>query len=188
MHSLNVCVDLVIANKDLNFTCECNAFILLNFFRMNWHFNWHGWLYKLSDSTPGPRFYMQTVFPGIEIPITQIRRSWESLIFIMGIPTLIRPHVCTEPAGGLHLPVHCPRIKSFRSIPWRRHRMETFSTLLALVRGIHRLPVNSPHNGQWRGVLMFSVICARKNDWVNNREAGDLRRYRTHYDVTVMSN
>ena len=25
------------------------------------------------------------------------------------------------------------------------------------------------------------------NDWVNNREAGDLRRYRGHYDVTVMN-
>ena len=24
------------------------------------------------------------------------------------------------------------------------------------------------------------------NDWVNNREAGDLRRYRTHFDVIVM--
>ena len=24
------------------------------------------------------------------------------------------------------------------------------------------------------------------NDWVNNREAGDLRRYRAHYDVIVM--
>ena len=25
------------------------------------------------------------------------------------------------------------------------------------------------------------------NDWVNNREAGDLRRHRAHYDVIVMS-
>ena len=25
-----------------------------------------------------------------------------------------------------------------------------------------------------------------KNGWVNNSEAGDLRRYRTHYDVIVM--
>ena len=33
---------------------------------------------------------------------------------------------------------------------------------------------------------MFSLICARINDWVNNREAGDLRRYRGHYDVIVM--
>ena len=55
------------------------------------------------------------------------------------------------------------------------------------VRGIHRSPVNSPHKGQWRGVLMFSLICAWTNDWVNNHEAGDLRRHRTHYDVTVMS-
>ena len=55
------------------------------------------------------------------------------------------------------------------------------------VRGIPRSPVNSPHKGQWRGALMFSLICARINDWVNNREAGDLRRYRTHYDVIVMS-
>ena len=40
--------------------------------------------------------------------------------------------------------------------------------------------------GQWRGALMFYLICARINDWVNNCEAGDLRRYRTHYDVIVM--
>ena len=54
------------------------------------------------------------------------------------------------------------------------------------VRGIHRSPVNSPHKGQWRGALMFSLICAWINGWVNYREAGDLRCHRAHYDVTVM--
>ena len=54
------------------------------------------------------------------------------------------------------------------------------------VPGIHRSPVNSPHKGQWRGALMFSLICAWINCWVNNREAGDLRCYRAHYDVIVM--
>ena len=54
------------------------------------------------------------------------------------------------------------------------------------VRGIHRSPVNSPHKGQWRGALMFSLICTRINGWVNNGEAGDLRRHRAHYDVTVL--
>ena len=44
------------------------------------------------------------------------------------------------------------------------------------VRGIHRSTVNSPHKGQWRGALVFSLICAWINAWVNNREAGDLRR------------
>ena len=55
-----------------------------------------------------------------------------------------------------------------------------------LVRWIHRSLVNSPHKGQWRGALMFSLICVWINGWVNNREAGDLRRYRAHYNVTVM--
>ena len=55
------------------------------------------------------------------------------------------------------------------------------------VRGIHRSPVNSPHKGQWRGALMFSLICVWINDWVNNCEAGDLRRYRAHYDVIVIA-
>ena len=54
------------------------------------------------------------------------------------------------------------------------------------VRGIHRSPVNSPHKGQWRGALMFSLICSWIDGWVNNGEAGDLRRHRVHYDVIVM--
>ena len=54
------------------------------------------------------------------------------------------------------------------------------------VCGIPRSPVNSPHKGQWRGALMFSLICVWINGWVNNREAGDLTGYRAHYDVSVM--
>ena len=71
--------------------------------------------------------------------------------------------------------------------PWWRHQMETFSALLAIVREIHRSPVNFPHKGQWRGALMFALICVLINGWVNNRKAGDLRRYRAHYGVIVMS-
>ena len=48
------------------------------------------------------------------------------------------------------------------------------------VRGIHRSPVNS----QWS--FDFFLICAWPTGWVNNREAGDLRRHRARYDVTVM--
>ena len=55
-----------------------------------------------------------------------------------------------------------------------------------IVRGIHRSPVNSPHKGQWRGVLMYSFISACMNGSVTNREASDLRRRRTHFDVIVM--
>ena len=54
------------------------------------------------------------------------------------------------------------------------------------VRGIHRWPVNSPHKGQWRWVLMFSLIFAWTNGWVNNQDASDLRRHCAHYCVIVM--
>ena len=39
---------------------------------------------------------------------------------------------------------------------------------------------------QWRGALIFSLICVWINGWVNNCEAGDLRRYRAHYNVIVI--
>ena len=54
------------------------------------------------------------------------------------------------------------------------------------VQGIYRSPLNSPHKGQWRGALMFPLICAWINVWASNREAVDLRRHHAHYDVTVM--
>ena len=61
-----------------------------------------------------------------------------------------------------------------------------FPRYWSFVRGIHRSPVNSPHKGQWRGALMLSLICVAINGCVNSREAGNMRRYRAHYDVTVM--
>ena len=64
---------------------------------------------------------------------------------------------------------------------WWRHQMETFSALLAFCEGIHRSPVTSPHKDQLHGALLFSLICAWINTWVNNGEAGDLRRHRAHY-------
>ena len=43
-----------------------------------------------------------------------------------------------------------------------------------------------PSQSQWRGALMFSLICAWTNGWTNTRNVGDLRCHRAHYDVTVM--
>ena len=67
------------------------------------------------------------------------------------------------------------------SIKWKH-----FPRYRPFVQGIHRSPVNSPHKDQWRGALMFSLIYAWINGWVNNREAGDLRRHRAHCDVIVI--
>ena len=62
----------------------------------------------------------------------------------------------------------------------------TFSALLALCAGNSPVTAEFPHEGHWRGVLMFSFMCAWINGWVNKRESGDLRRHRAQYDVTEM--
>ena len=81
---------------------------------------------------------------------------------------------------------------------WGYHSLELFSThddiiewkhfprYWPFVSRVQRSPVNSPHKGQWCRALMFSLICTWINSWVNNREAGDLRRHHARYDVIVM--
>ena len=62
--------------------------------------------------------------------------------------------------------------------------MEIFSALLALCAGNSPVPDGFPT--QRPVTRSFNVFCVWINGWVNNREAGDLRRYRAHYEVTVM--
>ena len=75
----------------------------------------------------------------------------------------------------------CPGGKHDDVIKWKH-----FPHYWPFRRGNHRSPVSSPHKGQWRRALMFSLIFAWINSWVNNGETGDLRRHRAHYDVTLM--
>ena len=69
---------------------------------------------------------------------------------------------------------------------WWRHQMEIYPRYWPFVKGIHRSLLNSRHKGQWRGALMFSLICASTNGCTNNLDAGDLIGHRAHYDVTAM--
>ena len=50
--------------------------------------------------------------------------------------------------------------------------METFPRE-AFVRGIPLVTGDFSHKGQWRGALMFSLICVWTNDWANTRDADD---------------
>ena len=64
--------------------------------------------------------------------------------------------------------------------------METFSALLAICAGYS--PVTGEFPGQRPVTRSFDAFFdLRLNKrLVNNREAGDLRRHRTHYDVIVV--
>ena len=83
--------------------------------------------------------------------------------------------------NGRHTCINCWGVSS-----WWRHQMETFSALLAICAVNSPVTDEFPHKGQRRGALMFSLICAWIYGWVNNREAGDLRRHHAQYDGTVM--
>ena len=97
--------------------------------------------------------------------------GWDTLPFLSHPDEIVVVREELSPKGSCHNDVtkwkHLPRCWPF-------------------VSEIRRSSVNSPHKGKWRGALMFSLICARTNGWVNHREAGDLRRHRAHYDVTVI--
>ena len=72
---------------------------------------------------------------------------------------------------------------------WWRDQMETFSVLLAICAGNSLVTVEFPAQTWQRPVTqsfdVFFDLCLN-DGWVNNREAGDLRRHRSQYYVTVM--
>ena len=68
---------------------------------------------------------------------------------------------------------------------WWCHQMETFSALLTLCAGNSSVTGEFPSQRAGDVELWCSLICAWTNGRANNRDAGDLRRHRAHYDVTV---
>ena len=64
--------------------------------------------------------------------------------------------------------------------------MEPFSTLLAICAGNSPVPGEFPAQSPVKRSFDVFFDLRLKNGWVNNREAGDLRRHRAHYDVIVM--
>ena len=74
-----------------------------------------------------------------------------------------------EPLHCIEGTVKATDLVTHEEVIKRKH----FPRYWPFVRGIHRSPVNYPHKGQWCWVLMFSLIYAWINGWVNNREAGD---------------
>ena len=100
---------------------------------------------------------------------------------IYGLSNLITEPTCHKGDVSALLDVILVTSSHDDVIKWKH-----FLRYWPFAREIHQSPVNSPHKGQWRGALIF-FICIWMNVWVNNRDAGDLRRHRAHHDVTVMT-
>ena len=99
-----------------------------------------------------------------KICITVCGEVWQECV-TRGLPSIVLPTIqrtsktSKTPKDWCHDDV----------IKWKH-----FPRCWPFVRGIHRSPVNSPHKGQRRWALMFSLICAWINGWVNIPSTGPL--------------
>ena len=125
-----------------------------------------------------PRYYVVKFPATIYSGFRQGCILWPSSVFIPNL--LYRP-----PTASFTLPTRMPEQ------PWWLSMMTSSNGSIFRVTG-HlcgeftgpgEFPAQRPVT---RSFDVFFRICAWMNDWVNNREAGDLRRHCGHYDVTVM--
>ena len=74
--------------------------------------------FRTEGSEPGSS--LKTVFPGMDISIIKIRRSWDHLIFVMGISILVKRHIYIETGPWratrilFHWPMYCMVHRIFR--------------------------------------------------------------------------
>ena len=115
-------------------------------------------LHKNCKKTPG-----EQIVRVWEWDVTENNKHWRAIQYVLNIVS----------SNNFYVTFHANHDDV---IKWKY-----FPRYWPFVRGIHRSPVNSPHKGQ-----SVSSISAWINEWVNNREAGDLRGRRAHYDVIVM--
>ena len=138
--------------------------------------NYAGWICLNSEVNLSIMIHMTSSYDGKNVYILlpdSWSQNWSGILSYLSV----------SPPTGLcaWLSVCIAQLIHDDVIKWKH-----FPRYWPFVRGIHWCPVNSAHKGQWRGALMLSLIRVWKNAWVNNRDAGDLRRYRAHYDVITM--
>ena len=127
--------------------------------------------------------------PQVDIGWLQMVRCKRMLVLLNHIKF---GHVCYIPTNILHkYLVNMPLVKRWQ---WRKaehHLMMTSSNgnifhatghLCGEFTGPRWIPPQRPVTRSFD----FSLISVWISDSANNREAGDLRRYRAHYDVVVM--
>ena len=172
------CIDTVSDNVCM----DLNVCLLLDPFRIHIEFARHvsTWLFRWN-------IFLKPTYPRFQKTIIRLlwwhHVIWRHLCdtFVIKAVNLIGIRLVSI-SVGLSLCLYANVVHFHDDVIKWKH----FPRNWPFVREIHRSPVNFPHKGQWRGALMFSLIYAWISDWVNNREAGDLRRQHGHYDVIVM--
>ena len=76
-----------------------------------------------------------------------------------------------------------PKLRQFIMKSSKGGAFRVTSPLCGEFTGHRWIPLTKASDAEF---LMFSLVWAWTNGWVNNRDTGDLRRHRAHYDVAVM--
>ena len=109
---------------------------------------------------------------------------------LIGLPLVASPSMGTLQGAARGLLFWVCLLQMETTEAWVTHNDVTkwkhFPRYWPFMKGIQRSSVDSPKKGQWRGALIFSLICAWTNGWANNWCVGDLRCHRAYYSVTVM--
>ena len=106
---------------------------------------------------------------GCRCPGAKKTLVWRTAIFLT---------CCWELSSVLHFNIESP-FRDNMKIRWSWWeslnddviKWKHFSRYWPFVQGIHRSPVNFPRKSQWRGALMFSLICAWIK-WLNKQPWG----------------
>ena len=109
--------------------------------------------------------------------------EFSSLCFLNASWNLGTPSPLNKMTGMSFTGCMCKKIKLLSHVRDYVIKWKHLPRNWPFVWGIHR-PRWIPHTKA--SAMMFSLICVWINSWVNNCEAGDLSRYRGHYDVIVM--
>ena len=110
-------------------------------------------------------------------------QHWGSIFMVaMVINPSVSWHFVLDLWRPIMLSIVCMHLKHDEDVIKWKH----FPRNWPFVRGIHWshwIPHTKASDVE---LWCFSLICVWINSWVNNCEAGDLRRHRGHYDVNVM--
>ena len=101
--------------------------------------------------------YLKQLWTSFMTPYDTTRSQWINLVTVQ-----LLGNFCLNWLYKHHVPCEYLLSRTWIHTMMSRHddviKWKLFPRYWPFVRGIHRSLVNSPHKGQWRGALMFSLI------------------------------
>ena len=115
--------------------------------------------------------------------------EWSTILLPTKVRLILETWRYTRPQFGHHYVCRCQQAQCWLIgyVSWWRHQIETFFRVTGPLNGEftgHRWIPHTKASDAELWCLLWSAPWI--NGWINNREAGGLKRHRAHHDVIVM--